>query len=118
METTEELPSYSTKGVEALPPSLPPEQTVVQFQHVPMHVNKCRDAVKAIFASNRSVSSLTNIIGSYLDAKTAKQLQRTSAGALSPYKRSKPEIQLYNHIMHKLETLSSKVMNDPRSVRS
>ena len=97
--------------MEALPPSLPPEHTLIQFQHVPVHVNKCRDTVKAILASNGSVSSLTNIIGSYIDVKTTKQLQCISARASGPYKRSRHEVQLYNHIMHKLETQSIKIVN-------
>ena len=108
---------YSTEGDTALPKFLPPKSTVVQYQPVPMRVDNCRHTLKSIFSSNQSVPSLTNIIGTYMKIKVEKQLQRQNV-VTGLNRISKPETRMYNHIMHKLETLSGKVLTDHRCLRS
>ena len=116
MESSDEPPSYSTDG-RALS-FLPRSDTLVPYQPVHMNVDDQKHAVKAIFASNKSVSSINNILGTYLSRKTINQSNRQKVPANGFYQRSKPEVRLYNHLMHKLETLSKKVLNDSRCNRA
>ena len=83
-----------------------------------MHVHNCRHVVKAIFASNQSILSLTNILGSYLTYKINNEKHRPPHLFEGPYRiHCRPEVQNYNHLMTKLEALSGVVLNDKRSVR-
>lgn len=83
-----------------------------------MPVNDHQHAVKAIFSSNGSVSSLTNIIGTYLMRKRENEESRQYRGNIGGiYRHSQPEVQMYNHVMHKLETLSSIVVQRKPSLR-
>jgi hypothetical protein len=83
-----------------------------------MQVDTCHHAAKAVFASNQTVQNLKNILGTYLKCKKDNEIQRQYGGIHGIYSRSKPEVQMYNHVMHKLETLSSKVVTDRRCERS
>ena len=109
---------YSTNCAHAIYAPLPRSCAVVPYQLVPMKVYDCRHVVKAIFASNQSVLSLTNILGSYLACKVIKEMYHQHHLIEGPYRlHSKPEVQKYNHLMTKLEVLSGVVLNDKRSVR-
>lgn len=111
-------PSYSLEDSGATLSMLPLAKTVVQYQPVPMRVDNCNHTVKAIFSSNFSVASLTNILGTYVAHKVADEKQRHSHNKVYGIDRnSKPEIRMYNQIMDKLETLSSKIVHDRRAVR-
>ena len=50
--------------------------------------------------------------------KKSNEEQRQYGGVHGIYSRSKPEVQMFNHVLHKLETLSSKVVADRRCVRA
>ena len=83
-----------------------------------MQVDTSRHAAKAVFASNQTVPNLNNILGTYIGCKKANETQRQYGGIHGIYSRSKPEVQMYNHVMHKLETLSNKIVTDHRCVRA
>lgn len=83
-----------------------------------MKVHNRRHVVKAVFASNQSVLSLTNILGSYLVCKINNENYRPPHLFEEPYRmHCRPEVQNYNRLMTKPETLSGVVLNDKRSVR-
>ena len=72
-----------------------------------MKVDTCKHAVSAIFSSNQSIHSLTNIVGTYLDQKIDDQYKHNA----TEYQYSQVEIRNFNHLIHKLETLSSHVIS-------
>ena len=109
---------YPVNCADAIYVPLPRPCPVVAFQPVSTKVHDCRHVVKAIFASNQSVLSLTNILGSYLVCKVINEKRHHHHIFEGPYHlHSKPEVQKYNHLMTKLEMLSGVVLNDKRSVR-
>src|SRR5947207_10814521 len=117
-DDNDEPPIYSTNRAHAIYSPFPRSSAVVPHQPVPMQAHNCRHVVKAIFSSNQSVLSLTNILGSYLTCKVNNEKHRQHHLFEGPYRlHSKPEVQKYNHLMTKLEVLSGVVMNDKRSVR-
>lgn len=95
-----------------------PQTTIYQPQvnlrvpYTPIHLKADSNShvLKAIHSSTKSAASLINIIGSYVEQKTEHESKRLATGTLGEYHRSRPEIQMYNHLMHKLETLSGSVM--------
>ena len=109
--------TYSTNSVHAIYAPFPQSDAVVPYLPVPMQVHNRRLAVKAVFASNQSFLSLTNILGSYLTCKMNNEQHRQRHLFEGPYRiHSQPEVQKYNHFMTKLEVLSGVLLNDKRSV--
>jgi len=54
---------------------------------------------------------MMNVLGGYLEKKEQDESSRNEQGIYGIYARSHPSIQFYNHVMHKLETLSAEVLN-------
>lgn len=110
-----EPPSYSTlQGL----PCLPQSNIVVPYTQVPIRTDDCKHAVSAILASNQSVSTLTNIVGTYLSCKLDHESGRQHvAHHRNHWDRSKPEVKTFDHIMQKLETLSAKIIKHKRCQR-
>lgn len=79
-------------------------------------VTNAKSAIKAIFASNQSVPSLNDIIGTYVNQKVSNARQRQYDHTNGPCRRSRAEVRVYNEVMQKLETLSAKVLNDRRCI--
>ena len=109
--TCDELPPYSAYGGSNIPALLPASETVVTYQAVPMDVRNCRHTLKAISTSNKSVSTLINILGTYVNRKTTKETWLIPDGVPFHLRYSRPSLRKYVYIMHKLETLSGKVLN-------
>ena len=80
-------------------------------------ITNARSAYKAVFASNQSVPSLSNVIGTYLNHKIMKARNRQYDHTNGPYRRSRSEVRVYNEVMQKAETLSAKVLSDRRCIR-
>lgn len=81
-----------------------------------MHADTSHHVIKAIFTSNQSVSSLTNILGTYVAMKVSDQAQRQYHGPHWPLSCPNPDGEMYHHIMDKLETLYGKLLSDKRTV--
>lgn len=110
-------PAYSPCS-NSTAPEISTNVGIVSFNQVYVPVNNRQQVTKAIFSSNLSVSSLNNIIGTYLRQKRANEKSRQYGGNISgPYRRSQPEVQMYNHIMHKIERLSGAVIQRKSSLR-
>jgi len=114
----EDLPPYTTFGVSTIPSLLPTSDTVVKYQPVPMNMNNHHQVLKAISASNKSVASLTNILGTYLKSKLAKEVWRKPDGFPLQFRDSPQVLRKYIYVMHKLETLSGKVLNHHQDIQS
>ena len=80
-------------------------------------VTNNKSAFKAVFASNQSVPSLNDVIGTYVTQKVNKARARQYNITNGPYRRSRAEVRLYNEVMQKVETLCAKVLNDKRCLR-
>jgi hypothetical protein len=93
-----------------IPEQLDMSNVMVPYKTVPMKVDTEHHVVKAVLASTESVQNVSNILGTYLEEKRANEVHRLGTTSLGPYKRSKLEVQMYNHLMHKLETLSADVV--------
>ncbi|KAI0048305.1 hypothetical protein FA95DRAFT_1558197 [Auriscalpium vulgare] len=93
------------------PPPAVPSTPVVAYDPVPLQITTRKQARKFVCASAHSVPSITNIVGTYLSNKTNNEVTRINRGVSGEYSRSRPEVQMYNHVMHKLETLSCDVYN-------
>jgi hypothetical protein len=99
-------PTYSLEESGPTLSMLPLAKTVVQYQPVPMRVDNCNHTVKAIFSSNFSVASLTNILGTYVAHKVADEKQRQSHNAHGLNRHSKPEIRMYR-VCHHLMSITT-----------
>lgn len=82
-----------------------------------MPVTDAKSAIKAIFASNQNVTSLNDIIGTYVSHKVINARSRQYNLTNGPHRRSRAEVRVYNEVMQKLETLSAKVLNDKPCLR-
>jgi len=80
-------------------------------------VTNAKSAIKAVFASNQSVPSLNNVLGTYVNHKINKARARQYDHTNGPYRRSRANVRLYNEVMQKVESLCSKVLNDKRCLR-
>src|SRR5271169_4061740 len=114
----DELPPYSAFGGSNVPSLLPTSDTMVNYQDVPMDVSNSYYTLKAISASNKSVSSLTNIVGTYLKRKTVKEAWRKPDGLPLQFRYSRPVLRKYVYIMHKLETISGQVLHRHQDIRN
>src|SRR5271155_5643753 len=90
----EPLPTYSAYGFN-IPALLPQSEMVVNYQTVPMDVRNCRHTLKAIAASNKSVPSLINILGTYVNGKAAKEAWLTPDGIPLQFCYSRPTLRRY-----------------------
>jgi hypothetical protein len=88
---------------------------VVPYNPVP-GVTNAKSAVKAVFASNQSVPSLNDVLGTYVNQKLNKARARQFDHTNGPYRRSRADIRLFNEVMQKVESVSAKVLNDKRCI--
>jgi hypothetical protein len=89
-----------------IPDFIHPMSVAVNYDSTALQVGKRRQAHSVISHSNQTLPTVTNVIGSYLDHKDVNEQLRINRGVTGEYGRSKPAVQYYNHIMHKLEKLS------------
>ena len=71
-------------------------------------------AKAAAMQCDSSVEGFRNVIGTYLSSKQQNELARLRSGApprRAEWRFSRPDTRTYNHLMHKLETLSRSVVN-------
>jgi len=69
-----------------------------------------RQALSAVLQSDPDLGTLQSIIGTYLQSKHQNAVIRVSRRAIGEYAFSRPDIRLFNHVMHKLESLSASVI--------
>ena len=97
-----------------IPQQLDITNVTVPFQTVPMKVDTEAHTVHALLKSTESVQNMSNILGTYLEEKRLNEARRLNYNSIGLYKRSKLEVQMYNHLMHKLESLSADVSKHKR----
>lgn len=76
-----------------------------------------RQAHNAVLQCDPDVASFQAIIGTYLQSKQQNALVRVRQGAIGEYAFSRKDIRLFNHVMHKLESLSASVISSRPAVR-
>ncbi len=70
-------------------------------------------AKAAALLCGSSVEGFRSVIGTYLSNKQQNELRRLRSGApprRAEWRYSRPDTRTYNHLMHKLETLSRSVI--------
>jgi hypothetical protein len=95
------------------PEHLGQEYTHVKFIPVPLHGDDQNHAIKALQkTSERDITGMSNIIGTYLANKRAHEDTRISSmiGRI----RTTPDVIRYNHLMDKLELMSGTVLSKHR----
>jgi hypothetical protein len=90
------------------------ENTHVNIVLVPLHGNDQHHAIKALKkTSERDVTGMSNIVGTYLASKHAHEETRINS-MVGRIKRTTPDVILYNHLMDKLESMSGEVLSRHR----
>lgn len=97
-----------------VPTFLPPQQVKVHFEQVSLRVDDHQHAVKAVVGSAHNTRNLSNVLGTYLEQKRINE--GISSGVFGPYSKSRMEVQMYNHLMHKLESLSASVLSKHKNL--
>ncbi|DBA70091.1 TPA: hypothetical protein ACH3X2_012254 [Trebouxia sp. C0005] len=78
-----------------------------------------RQALSAVLHGYPDLEALQSIIGTYFQSKHRNnliQISRSCCG-LGEYAFSRPDIRLFNHVMHKLESLSASVISSEPDLR-
>ncbi len=98
----------------AHPPASQPTDLTSQVYFAPLlqPLVTCSQACEAALQCEPQLSSLQSVIGTYLESKHKSAL---TAHAVCCY--STKQTRIYNHVMHKLETLSAQVLTSKPSLK-
>lgn len=112
-------PGAVSLGPQAIQPYSAAPHTLaspVAFAPMPQPLTTRSQALKAVLQCHVQVSSYQSIIGTYLQSKQQSALVSVNR-ATGEYAYSRKDIRLFNHVMHKLESLSASVISSRQTVR-
>lgn len=111
--------SESDRGSATRPQPTAPHALARPVSFVPFSqpLTTHRQALNVVLHSDPDLATLQSILGTYLQSKHQNALVKVSRSAIGEYAFSRPDIRLFNHVMHKLESLSASVISSRPGLR-